>query len=219
MRRLWLLLCLLPGLALQVTAAAPPPGRRLDDQGHLLPEGARMRLGTLRLSHPTRIEALALTANGKILATCASSPNRRARLVERPDLLPRHLCVWETLTGRCLWAEEVDRYVRSLAFSRDGRLLAAGFDNSAVVWRVSTGAVALRWSRDEADIARVQFSPDDTLAVLERATRIHFIDPAGVRRDCLVEKRAARRGDFTQLFIPRLSLDGKAALWLVYERP
>lgn len=61
-----------------------------------------------------------------------------------------------------------EKYVRSVAFSNDGRRLVAGggmYDGTVTIWDVSTGRpITAPVRTDEVDVTRVVFSPDGSLA-------------------------------------------------------
>jgi RNA polymerase sigma factor (sigma-70 family) len=100
--------------------APAPATARTDALGDPLPDAALLRFGTRRFRHPNNAHELALSPNGKLVATAGNHA----------------IIVWETATGRELWrVTEADlgstmagtAYgCRSLAFAPDGRLIAPG---------------------------------------------------------------------------------------------
>lgn len=119
--------CLLTLLAGSVGALPEPPAK-LDRHGDPLPEGVVARLGTVRF-RGAGMDAVVFSPDGSLLAT---SSGIRIR-------------VWEARTGRRLGdypiKEPLQGCVSFLAFSPDGRHLAAGFDEPPLrVWSVASGA-------------------------------------------------------------------------------
>src|SRR5437764_8047204 len=96
-----------------------------------LPEGAKARLGSTRFRHGGPIQHIALSPDGKLLAT--SGMDRVIRL-------------WDAGTGRPVVSCEVAPVPASyLAFSPDGKSLAALHQYQGVrVWDAATGKV--RWA-------------------------------------------------------------------------
>jgi sugar lactone lactonase YvrE len=112
---------------------------------------------------------LAFSFDGRLLAV--------GGMREEPDVT-----VWEVATGRLLY-QYVNQYgkdvfVRSLAFSRDGRVLAAGWDDNEIqIWELATGGQRLKYSHGRVPIA-LAFSPDGTLlASGSDGSMVHVCDP------------------------------------------
>jgi RNA polymerase sigma factor (sigma-70 family) len=116
--------------AAQPPAAAPArPG--MDAQGDPLPEGALLRVGTVRFRHGKSIEAGALSPDGKVLVTAGVDAVR----------------AFDAATGRLLW--EVDGLPLPhgygpgrwfVAVSPDGSTLTVACDDGAVQsWDLATG--------------------------------------------------------------------------------
>jgi RNA polymerase sigma factor (sigma-70 family) len=98
------------------------------------------------------IEALALTRDGKLLATAGRGKNRDVR-------------VWEAATGkvvRVLKGHAED--VLTLAFSPDGKTLASGGHDKAIrLWDVGTGKEIRQLAGHTSWVEGVAFSPDGKL--------------------------------------------------------
>src|SRR5579883_1577019 len=97
-----------------------PP--RVDANGDPLPAGALMRLGTSRFRHGDQIYSVAVSPDGKWIATGNSRRNEAS------------VAVWEATTGRRihLWADQA-HVVRGLAFSPDSKRIAVANGYGKVV--------------------------------------------------------------------------------------
>jgi WD40 repeat protein len=140
-RLVLLAVLLLPSPAGAQQGRAVPPSR-LDAQGDPLPAHALHRIGTVRLQHGGQAYALALSADGRVLA-CQDNVSV--------------LRVWDARDGKPLWQVPLSAWDASgLAFSRDGKeLVAVSRSPSGLVaqgrlrrWDVKTGR-ALHTDRDQ----------------------------------------------------------------------
>jgi WD40 repeat protein len=140
-------LAVLAAAALPWSASAgkqpPPPAgaARADRHGDPLPEGAVARLGTVRLWHGGHVGALALSADGKLLA---SGSNLRWRHTTAGswtgDPSDGRVRLWDTTTGKQLRSFRAGPHpVRCLNFSPDGKLLAAACGARVYLWETATG--------------------------------------------------------------------------------
>ncbi|HEY7311871.1 MAG TPA: hypothetical protein VH643_21080 [Gemmataceae bacterium] len=92
-------------------ASQEPTKERVDSLGDPLPPQALFRIGTTRLQHQGQIQALAVSDDGKLLASCG-----REKVVR----------VWDARDGKPLWKFELPSWGPwALAFSRQGKELAA----------------------------------------------------------------------------------------------
>jgi RNA polymerase sigma factor (sigma-70 family) len=95
-------------LAPPISERRPPSG--LDRYGDALPRGAIARLGTVRLRHGWMTYALAYSPDGKMLASAG---------------VGRGLCLWDAASGKLLHLPIPSGQVLGVAFSPDGKLVAA----------------------------------------------------------------------------------------------
>jgi WD40 repeat protein len=125
------------------------------------------------------INRLACSPDGRIVATAS-----------------RTISLWDALNGRRMMtldkpqSENGENY--SVAFSRDGRLLATGDNNGTVrLWEVLTGRELAKWKGHSGTIYMTAFSPDgrilattsnDTTALLWNLTQIPGQGSVAARR-------------------------------------
>jgi WD40 repeat protein len=104
------------------------------------------------------VESLAFSPDGKTLASCgAAERNTQAGRV----------VLWETATGRVLRRMETAKNLGPVAFSPDGRLLAAGDRGSAVnLWETATGRPLRTLEDQENGVESLAFSPDGRMLAL-----------------------------------------------------
>jgi WD40 repeat protein len=141
-----------------------------DLHGDPLPDGAEMRLGTIRFRHAGPVNCSAFMPDGKALITASNDCTLR---------------MWDIATGR-----EVKRYVgferavHQLALSSDGKRLAAAEgllgQNEAVqihIWDVATAKAVSTVEGINTRVEGIAWSPDGkTLAVRCRNGIVHLID-------------------------------------------
>src|SRR5262249_30887032 len=125
----------------EATSAAAGPDRPaaepdreqapVDPHGDALPAGALARLGTVRFRHGDSVWAVAVSPDGKLIASCSGSFDPTIRF-------------WDPATGREVRQIQVaDRLhdgLMALAFAPDGKTLASGSSNLNVVclWDATT---------------------------------------------------------------------------------
>ncbi|MDT3444767.1 serine/threonine-protein kinase [Pseudofrankia sp. BMG5.37] len=113
--------------------------------------------------HANPVAAVAMSGDGRI----AASADRDASIPPRPDGAPIDIRVWDVATGRCLQVlRGHDRGVETVALSRDGRLLASGgVDQAVLVWDVPSGRLLRRLTGHTGSVRSVSVSPDGATLV------------------------------------------------------
>jgi WD40 repeat protein len=101
-------------------------GARVDRHGDPLPASALMRMGTLRLRQGGAIDALAVSPNGKLIASGGWNPVIR---------------LWDAATGKEVrQLGNLGQGVDCLVFTPNGKtLVSAGRDETVRLWEVATG--------------------------------------------------------------------------------
>jgi len=183
-----------------------------------LPAGARVRLGAPRILHGTRNDAIAISHDGKLIATAGDkTPNGRDSSIR----------LWDTATSRLL--HDLPGHTinaTSLVFSSDGKQLAsAGADNLVHIYDVAAAKLIHQLKGHEAaapgqgsGIYSLAFSHDGKLlasGAMDRTVRLWDTD-AGKE---LHKLEGHRSGIFTLAFSPdgkhlaSGSQDGSIRLW------
>jgi WD40 repeat protein len=142
--RRWPLALCLTFLPIPAAAQDKP---RLDLQGDPLPAGALARMGSNRLRHLSEVQCLAVSPDGKTVATAGQEEG---------------IWLWDAATG----AERGritgrDVAVVSLAFSPDGKRLAGGtLQGPLGIWEVATGKSRGTLGGRNSSLRYIAFSPD-----------------------------------------------------------
>ena len=147
-------------------AASAPPAAELptvDSLGDPLPEGARLRLGTLRFHPPHGADELALSPDGNTVVTAGDQ-----------------LIAWDAATGKERWRAAGNEFglsflgskygSRAIAFSSDSsQFYTPGHSNQIFIWDAARG------SRKSITISREKKNQNDNVALI-RGTRTRSID-------------------------------------------
>jgi WD40 repeat protein len=161
--------------------AGPREAPLTDCYGDPLPPGAVARFGTVRLRHSSGVHSVALSPDGKLIASATSS----------------NASVWDAGTG-----QELERFKRKLRahvveFTPDGKTLLAGSEDGTVQhWDVATGNLAREWKHDEKDGFRAQdvkFSADRRFLILidsSQRSQLRLVDVTTGKPVLRLEKKS-----------------------------
>ncbi len=181
--------------------SAPPDGApakkpaRVDLYGDPLPDGAFVRLGTLRMHHPLNPSCVAFSPDGKILASGGGGWGS-------------DVCLWDTGSGKLL--RRLSGHlgiVHSVAFTTDGQQLASAGGGTVRLWDVRTGK-ELRVFGDTPEMrpGPMALSPDGkVVAAADTSARTVHLWEAATGRE-LHRLRASWKYGITLAFSP----DGQA---------
>jgi WD40 repeat protein len=136
----------------QSRSPAPTPQRAIATVRVSTPPITVSEIGSL-VGHGAPVKAVAISANGQLLVSGSRSGVKWWQLHEGQELP----------TLRSSWPEEPFAGVSALAFSPDGRLLAAGSGGGAIaLWDVTLRRI-LRLLKAPSGVKSVAFSPDGRL--------------------------------------------------------
>jgi RNA polymerase sigma factor (sigma-70 family) len=224
----------------------PPPAAaqapRVDGDGDPLPEGALLRLGTLRLRHRGTLRSVAFTPDGKLLASAGWDPvirlwdpatGKEVRQIVGPERgvdaiaysrdgtllagagMAGDVLLWDAVTGK-----EVRRLpgharqVHGIAFSPNGDRLVSGDDAVARVWDVASGKVRQTLGVGDGGVSAVAFSPDGRHVAAGNAKGTAFVWEADTGKSV---QQFHGQGDYVHSLV--FSPDGAALLTAVQNGP
>jgi WD40 repeat protein len=165
---------------------------RVDAFGDPLPDGAFARLGTVRFRQGTDIHAVAISPDGKTIASAGS---------------PTAIHLWDAATGKCIRRLEGSEYpVYSLAFLPDGKtLISAGPHESILFWDLAAG------KRERSlgnNVSLLAIAPDGkTIAFVEQRSVVRVWDLAS---DKQLHQLPQHKG---QIHALAFSPDGATLAW------
>jgi WD40 repeat protein len=196
-----------------------------DKHSQALPKGAVARLGTTRFWHEGIIGAIAFSPDGKRVAT--------GGMFARPVYQPaggggvghdNTIRLWDTTTGGQFQRIELPAFegIAGLAFSRDGKLLAAGTTQGVIVWDMLRQREMLRIASDER-VTLVAFSRDSkrlfwgvqpNRRMLREGASFHTWDLAD-KKETHSCKPPSHGQKHKACFAATLSPDGNLAAWVI----
>src|SRR5262245_14629406 len=152
-----------PNVRFGMPAPAEARPSRVDTFGDPLPDGAFARLGTVHFRQGNSIHAVAISPDGKTIASAG---------------YPTAIHLWDAATGkRIRRLEGSESSIYSLAFLPDGKtLVSAGSNDSILFWDIATGK---RERRLGNAISLLAIAPDGkTIAFVEHRSVVRVWDLA-----------------------------------------
>ena len=147
----------------------PPAERaveRPDLYGDPLPPGVRARMGSVRFRHGSGIHSVAF------------SPDSKTVLVGAAGNAGVSLCLWDVGTGKELrrFHGYENHWTNHVAFSPDGRTVAASTDATIYFWEAATGKRLGKLIRHKDSINCFAFSPDGKIVAAAGGYRPGYED-------------------------------------------
>jgi len=130
-------------------AADSKPQAGLDAKGEPLPEGAILRLGTLRFRHKGVVSGVGISADEKHVITTASGT--------------AGVTVWDAATGREVRQLQHKAWFGALSVALRGTIVAATGFEKTVVWDFTTGKILAEFEGHGCSHWGIALSPDGTL--------------------------------------------------------
>jgi WD40 repeat protein len=171
----------LPGMTYSVHAIAFSPDGSLLASGRHAGAGGDVlwRTKDFKPAHTLAAPAdgicggLAFSPDGRRLANCGT---------DSADL-------WDTATGKQIYALPMKGTIRQVAFSPDGKRVAGAIGKAAVVWDAASGAVATRVDLKPI-IEEVTYHPDGRL-IAQGGKTVFVIDPAAGAVSFTIDHKAS----------------------------
>jgi WD40 repeat protein len=115
-----------------------------------LPDGAMLRLGSPHLRHQRTTHDVALSPDGKLIASTGDEGM---------------LCLWDAATGKRLWMipRQKNGGIIAVVFSHDSKLLVYRDGNTVCVWDVAKREARFVLPNNPGYILQPAFAPDDQL--------------------------------------------------------
>jgi WD40 repeat protein len=140
------------------------------------PVGAVARLGTRRFRNPGPVNCVALTPDGKTIASASTSERFDASVTRQGTIVTIRL--WEAATGKLLRELAfLDSPVHCLTFSTDGCWLAASCCEVLYLWQTANGQ--MMWRVSCAPAQRLQFLPGTGTLVSYHSRNVELPKGAG----------------------------------------
>jgi RNA polymerase sigma factor (sigma-70 family) len=141
--------------AAEAPAAEAPPG---DPAADPLPARAAVRLGTARYRHGTRIESMAVSADGRLAVTASGDGWYNAALAGK--FWP--VRVFDLTDGRCLYflPNERGEYTEAVGLSPDGKILATKDGRFVTFWDAAAGKEIRKLKYVSGGTDWLTFTPD-----------------------------------------------------------
>jgi WD40 repeat protein len=159
------------GRTLAAAGGDPPRGAKPLEEARLLPgDGGRQGQPLLRAraSRPPDLWAAAGALPHRALRPALPRPRTVRRRIPKAQRHTGTILLWDVATGKCRATLRQENWVSALAFSPDGKTLAAGDDNGTVcLWDAGTlkKRTTFAWQRGAAateawPCGNLAFSPD-----------------------------------------------------------
>jgi WD40 repeat protein len=174
-------------VAVPITALAEANRGRLDRLGDLSADVAISRPETDPIRHDFSIESVVWSPGGRVIASLGGGGDDA-----------RTISLWDPFTGRILHQLAAKEAVRAVAFSADGKTLAAAEGPRGIVlWEVGSGKERVRIT-GRGDSLAVAFAPDGrTLAAVDRTGVIQIWEVPN--RRLVVELKASTHQSVTKV--------------------
>jgi WD40 repeat protein len=191
-----------------------------------LPSRALARIGDHRFYHGPRVTCAVLSPDGRRIASTARYPFVNVTSKEQ-DAYASVIVLWDAATGERLREMRVpDTEISCLAFSPDGRRLAAAFvipvqKFGVAIFAVETGKLLRQLKDFKSDVIHLQFAAEGKqLRVSEEKGPVGSWDVASGKRLSLWSPPPlppSQKDKDSEMFAGVLSPDGKVIIWQVHH--